>query len=128
MLEYSSDALHEYYLVWGVLYSRLEPKSHVRLAYFTKPTRPGPGTSEKAYPGPLEKADSIPKFTVLVKDSYLTISRLLISNMTILFSNSNPKISKKGIFGPKFRHFCFFKKFCNETNLRVLISNTTIVF
>ena len=105
MLEYSSDALHEYYLVWGVLYSRLEPKSHVRMAYFTKPTGPGPG------PRTSEKADPIPKFTVLVKDSYLTISRVLISSMTILFSNSNPKIPKKGIFGPKFRHFISSQNF-----------------
>ena len=36
----------------------------------------GPG------PGPSEKADPIPKFTVWVKDSYLTNLRVLISNMT----------------------------------------------
>ena len=71
--------------MWGVLYSRLEPKSHVRMAYFIKPTEPGPGTSEKADPGPLEKADPIPKFTVWVKDSFLTNLRVLISNMTIVF-------------------------------------------
>ena len=47
-----------------------------------------------------------------------TFSRVLISNMTMLFSNSSPKISKS--------HFCM--KFCNQTNLRVLISNVTIVF
>ena len=45
--------------------------------------------------------------------------------MTILFSNSSPKTHKSGIFGPKFRHFCFFVK---QANLRVLISNLTIVF
>ena len=27
--------------------------------------------------------------------------------MTVLFSNSNLKIHKSGIFGPKFSHFCF---------------------
>ena len=81
------------------------------MAYFTKPTGPGPRTSEKADPGRLEKADPIPKFTVLVKDSYLTISRVLISSMTILFSNSNPKIPKIGIFGPKFRHFISSQNF-----------------
>ena len=48
--------------------------------------------------------------------------------MTVLFSNSSPKIPKSGIFGPKFRHFCFFVKFCKQTNLRVLISNRTVVF
>ena len=48
--------------------------------------------------------------------------------MTILFSNCSCKIHKSGIFGPKFRHFCFFLKFCKQTHLRVLISNMTIVF
>ena len=44
-------------------------------------------------------------------------------------SNSSPKIPKSGIFGPKFRYFCFsFVKFCKSTNFRVLISNMTIVF
>ena len=47
--------------------------------------------------------------------------------MTILFSNSGPKIHNSDIFGPKFRHF-FFVKLCKQTNLRVLISNMTIVF
>ena len=28
--------------------------------------------------------------------------------MTIAFKNSSPKITKQGIYGPKFRHFCFF--------------------
>ena len=53
---------------------------------------------------------------------------MLISNMTILFSNSSPKIPKSGIFGPKFMYFCFFVKFRNLTNLRVLILNMTIAF
>ena len=46
---------------------------------------PGPGLSEKADPGPLEKPDLIPKFTVRVKDSFLTNLKVLISNMTIVF-------------------------------------------
>ena len=33
----------------------------------------------------LQKVDPIPKFTVRVKDSFLTNSRVLISNMTIVF-------------------------------------------
>ena len=57
-----------------------------------------------------------------------TNSRVLISNMTILFSNSSPKIPKTGIFGTEFRHFCFFVKFCKQANLRVMISNMTILF
>ena len=37
-------------------------------------------------------------------------------------------MEKKGIFGPKFRHFCFFTKFCIYTNSKVLISNMRTVF
>ena len=55
-----------------------------------------------------------------------TNSRVLISNMTILFSNCIPKIPKQEISGAKLRHFCFFSKFCNQTNSRVFISNMTI--
>ena len=54
--------------------------------------------------------------------------RVLISNMRILFSNSSPKIAKSGIFAPKFRYFCFFVKFWKWTNLRMMISNMTILF
>ena len=53
---------------------------------------PGPRPSEKADLRPLEKADPIPKLIVWVKDSCLTNSRVLISNMTIVFKNSSPKI------------------------------------
>ena len=48
--------------------------------------------------------------------------------MTILLSNSSPKIPKSGIFDSKFRYFCVFVKFYNQTNSRVLISNMTILF
>ena len=34
------------------------------------------------------------------------------------------KIPKSCNFGPKFRHFCFFAKFCNKPNSRVLISSS----
>ena len=44
----------------------------------------GPWPSKKADSGLVEKADPIPKFTVWVKDSFLTYSRVLISNMTIV--------------------------------------------
>ena len=33
--------------------------------------------------------------------------RGLISNKTLLFSNSSPKTPKSGIIGPKFRNFIF---------------------
>ena len=36
-----------------------------------------------------------------------TNSRMLIWNLTIIFSNSSPKIHKLGIFGPKFTDFYF---------------------
>ena len=39
-----------------------------------------------------------------------------------------PKDSQSGIFCTKFRHFCFFVKFCKQANLRVLTSNITTVF
>ena len=55
---------------------------------------PAPGSLEKADPGPLEKADPIPKFTVRFKDSFQTNLRVLVSNMTIVFQNSSPKIPK----------------------------------
>ena len=48
--------------------------------------------------------------------------------MTILFSNSSPKIPKPGIFGPKFSHFCYFTKFYYYNNSKVLISNMKILF
>ena len=54
-------------------------------AYFISGPGPGPGPSEKADPGPAEKADPMPKFTVWVKDSFLTKLRMLISYVTIVF-------------------------------------------
>ena len=52
----------------------------------------------------------------------------LTSNITILFSKSSPKIPKPGIFGLKFRHFCFSAKFRNQRNSKVLILNMTQPF
>ena len=79
-------------------------------------------------PGPLKKADPIPKFTVWVKDSFLTNLRVLISNMSIVFKNSSPKIPTSGIFGSKFKDFYFCPKFCGKTNSSTLISNMAIFF
>ena len=65
------------------------------------------------------------------------ILRVVISNLTIVVFNSSPKIPTWGsfcqkypnkAFGPEFRKFCFFAKFPSYTNLRVLISNMTILF
>ena len=36
-----------------------------------------------------------------------TNSRMQISNMTIVFSNSTPEIRKPSLFSPKFKHFYF---------------------
>ena len=52
----------------------------------------------------------------------------MISSMTISFSNSSPKMPKSDIFRTKFRHFRFCFKFSKYTNLRVLISNITLIF
>ena len=48
--------------------------------------------------------------------------------MTTVLSNSSPKILKYGIFGPKFKDFYFCTKLCNNTNSRMLIWNTAIIF
>ena len=48
--------------------------------------------------------------------------------MTILFSNSNPKIPKSGIFDPKFKDFYFCTKLDVKTNFRTLASNMTKIF
>ena len=47
-------------------------------------------------------------FSVFSKFSNQASSRVLIGNMTKLFSNSTAKIHKSRIFGLQFRHFCFF--------------------
>ena len=46
---------------------------------------PDKGLSEKADPVPLEKADPTPNIIVQVKNSFLTNSSVLISNMTSFF-------------------------------------------
>ena len=57
-----------------------------------------------------------------------TNSSALISNMTIVFSNSSSKMCKSGIFGPKFKDFYFCSNICNKASSRVLISNMIMVF
>ena len=54
--------------------------------------------------------------------------KTLISNMTMLFSNSSPKLPKSGIFSPQCKNFQFGTNLCNKTNSRTLISNMAIVF
>ena len=55
-----------------------------------------------------------------------TISRELISNMTILFSNSSPKRPELRFFGCKFKDFYFSTSFYCKANSRKLISNMRI--
>ena len=69
--------------------------------------------------GPLEKEDILkkrtqgigpmPRFTVLVKNTFMTNQRLLVSNMTIAFSLKqfffNKVFPKSGIFSPKVKGF-----------------------
>ena len=55
-----------------------------------------------------------------------TNSRVLISNMAIVFQNSSPKTPKSGIIGPKFNVIYFCIKLYDKKNL--IISNMTIVF
>ena len=51
-----------------------------------------------------------------------------ILNMTIFFSNSGQKLSKRGIFDPKLKDFDFRSKFSNKTSSRALTLNMTFVF
>ena len=57
-----------------------------------------------------------------------TNSRMLASNMTIIFSNFSSKIRKSGIFSPQFNDFYFYAKLNAKTNSRTLASNMTIIF
>ena len=47
--------------------------------------------------------------------------------MTIVFSNSIPKIPKSSNFGPKSKDFCFSTRFSFLKDLRVLISKMSKV-
>ena len=69
----------------------------------------------------LNKASLVPKRDIFI------LSRALISNMIIVFSNSNSKRPKAGIFDLKFKDFYFCIKLCNWANLKALISNMIIV-
>ena len=67
---------------------------------------------------PAQKYQNKTFFCPKVKDFYFctklcskTNSRTLIWNMTIVLSNSSPKIRKLGIFGPKFKDFYFAPNF-----------------
>ena len=52
---------------------------------------------------------------------------VLISNMTISFSNSSPKIPRSDMLSPRFKDFYFCPKLCSKTNSRALISNMTMM-
>ena len=62
---------------------------------------PGPWPSEEADPEPLEKAKPLPKFTIWLKNSFLTNTKVL-------------KGTKRAFFVPNFwPHFYSFTKFWN---------------
>ena len=64
------------------------------------------GPLEKADPEPWEKVDPMPKFTILVKNTFMANYRLLISNMTTIFlKNYGLKTPKSAIFDPKNKDF-----------------------
>ena len=73
-------------------------------------------------------AQKYPNKTILVPSLGISLQKFQVSNMTILFSNSNLKAPKSSTFGPKVKDFHFYIKLCNKANLRALISNMTIVF
>ena len=54
---------------------------------------------------------------------------MLISNRTKFFLNFQPENTQmRDFLFANLGIFCFFAKFCNQTNLRVLISKMTIIF
>ena len=67
---------------------------YLDLCLHSKRTLTRTRTFRKTRTGLLEKADSIPKFTVWVKDWLWRHLRVLISDVTIAFSNSSPKVPK----------------------------------
>ena len=60
------------------------------------------------------KAPKFKNFSFGTKLCNSTISRTLISNMTIVFSNSSSKIRKLDIFGAKFKDFYFALNFATR--------------
>lgn len=52
------------------------------------------GSSEKANPRHLEKANLLPKLTVLAKNLFLTNLRVLLSNIAIFFKRLQAKSTK----------------------------------
>ena len=65
-------------------------------------------------PARLEKVDTIVKVTVWVKSSnFDKFKGAYFKYDNSFFKILAQKYSDKGNFGPKFRHFHFFKKFCN---------------
>ena len=55
-------------------------------------------------------------------------SRVLISNVTMVFQNYCPKQLNKAFFGSKFKNSSFCRKLCNYTIWRAFIKNMAIVF
>ena len=81
----------------------------------------------KKYPN---KAFLVPNWRILIFAPNLETRQIWGRwfEMTIVFSNSSPKIRRWSIFGPKFKDFNFCTNTCNKAKLRALISNMTMVF
>ena len=83
-------------------------------------------TRAEKYPNKAFLDPNLGVFIFFLKFCYQTNSRVLISNMILLFSNSSPKILESRIFVSKFKDFYFCTKLWNKANLTT--SNMTIVF
>ena len=59
-----------------------------KAAYVISGPRPERETSEKAEPGLLEKVDPIPKFTVLVDDSFLSLQLIQLQGADFKYDHS----------------------------------------
>ena len=74
------------------------------IACFIKRTR----TLRKSGPRTFSKSGPIRKFTIWVKNSFLANSKF--QDVDFKYDNSFLKFYPNN---PKFRHFCFYVKFCN---------------
>ena len=76
----------------------------------------------------LEKADTIPNFTVKKVKNLISISSaILITKMTTAVLKFQPKNIEIKRFWFQTQAFYSCRKFCNQTNLRALISNMRIL-
>ena len=81
------------------------------------------------YPNQIYLLSSLKHFIFSPNFASRQIQRRRFLDMTIVFSSSTPKIPILGIFGRKFRRFCFlFRKILPLNKFWVLVSNMTLPF